>query len=82
MKVQASSATLMTFLIQDILDFAQINSGNFRKNINSFDIRDAIEDVINFQKSIAEYKGINLFATFKNISESDSDIIRNDFIQI
>ena len=37
---------------------------------------------MNFQKLIAENKGINLFATFKNISQTHSDnIIINDLIQ-
>jgi len=36
----------MTFLIQDLLDFAQIKAGKFRKNIEYFNIRDAIEQVM------------------------------------
>ena len=43
MKVQESSANLMAFLIQDLLDFAQIKAGKFRKNIQSFNIKEAIE---------------------------------------
>ena len=33
----------MSFLIQDLLDFAQIKAGKFRKNIEYFDIREAVE---------------------------------------
>ena len=40
----------MVYLIQDILDFAQINSGKFRKNIDRFDICDAIEEVMSIQR--------------------------------
>ena len=43
MKVQESSANLMSFLIQDLLDFAQIKAGKFRKNIENFNIIDAVE---------------------------------------
>ena len=43
MRVQESSASLMSFLIQDLLDFAQIKAGKFRKNIEYFDIREAVE---------------------------------------
>ena len=46
MKTQESSADLMAYLIQDILDFAQINSGKFRKNIIEFDIRQAVEEIM------------------------------------
>ena len=37
----------MQFLIQDLLDFAQIKAGKFRKNIKVFNIRDAITNVMN-----------------------------------
>ena len=60
----------MVFLIQDILDFAQINSGKFRKNIKKFNIRKAIEEVMCFQKSTAQAKGINFLATYINIGDS------------
>jgi len=36
----------MSFLVQDLLDFAQINAGKFRKNIKEFNIREAIEEVM------------------------------------
>ena len=32
MKVQESSAEIMNFIIHDLLDFAQIKTGMFRKN--------------------------------------------------
>ena len=59
----------MTYLIQDILDFAQINSGKFRKNIISFDIREAVDEIMSIQMLIAEAKGIRMFATYQNIKE-------------
>jgi len=46
MKVQESSANMMKFLVQDLLDFAQIKSGKFRKNISNFNIRESIEEVM------------------------------------
>ena len=42
-KVQESSANLMEFLVQDLLDFAQIRAGKFRKNIKKFNIKEAID---------------------------------------
>ena len=32
-KVQSSSAKVIKYLIQDLLDFAQMKAGKFRKNI-------------------------------------------------
>jgi len=46
MVVQESSANVMGFLIQDLLDYAQIKAGKFRKNISRFDIRKSIETVM------------------------------------
>ena len=36
----------MEFLIQDLLDYAQIKAGKFRKNIKKFNLRDAIEKIM------------------------------------
>ncbi len=36
----------MTFLVQDLHDFAQIKAGKFRKTIAPFNIREAVEKVI------------------------------------
>ena len=54
LKIQESSSNLMTFIVQDLLDFAQIKSGNFRKNISSFNIQDSIEEVMCIQRIKAE----------------------------
>ena len=32
----------MEFLVQDLLDYAQLKAGKFRKNIKKFNIQDAI----------------------------------------
>ena len=58
----------MKFLVQDLLDFAQIKSGKFRKNISKFNIREAIEQVMCIQRQNANDKGIDFYATFKNIT--------------
>jgi|TARA_B110001450_G_C17632649_1_gene485884 signal transduction histidine kinase len=49
---------MMGFLVDDLLDFAQINAGKFRKVITSFDLRDAIQEVISIQKDKANMGGI------------------------
>ena len=40
----------MNSMIQDLLDYAQINAGKFRKNINEFDIRELIEKTVSILK--------------------------------
>ena len=36
----------MGFLVDDLLDFAQINAGKFRKVCTEFDLREAIEEIV------------------------------------
>ena len=57
----------MSFLIQDLLDFAQIKAGKFRKNIKQFDIRKIVEEVMCIQRNEANQKQINFEAKFENI---------------
>jgi signal transduction histidine kinase len=44
-----SSGKLLDFLINDILDFAQLRAGKFRMRVASFDLREAIEEIILIQ---------------------------------
>ena len=45
-KIQMSSEELMSFLVNNILDYAQISSGKFRKQYNVFNVKNCIEEVI------------------------------------
>jgi signal transduction histidine kinase len=67
MRVQESSAQFLHYMVQDLLDYAQIRSGKFRKNIDQFDIIEAVEDVMLIQQRKAQDNQINLHATFVNI---------------
>ena len=60
----------MTFLIQDLLDYAQLRTGNFRKNLKQFNIREAIEEVMSIQREQARTKGIDLTVNYTNICEA------------
>ena len=44
--IQRSSTKLINYLVNDILDFAQLKSGKFRKDISKFDIRESIQEII------------------------------------
>ena len=48
-KIQENSSTIMLFMVQDLLDWAQIKSKKFRKNIQKFNIIKAVEAVIQVQ---------------------------------
>ena len=51
---------MLNFLVQDILDFAQIKENKFRKNIQNFDLKESIQEVVNVQQYKAEQLGINV----------------------
>ena len=45
---------MLNFLVADILDFAQIKQGKFRKNKQFFNLKDNIQEVINVQQFKAD----------------------------
>ena len=70
----------MTFIVQDLLDYAQIKAGKFRKNISVFDIRESIEKVMCIQRKKAEEKEINFEVIYENIlSPNDTQLGENMF---
>ena len=68
-KIQDASGNLMLFLVQDLLDFAQIKSGKFRKNVSSFDITETVQHVMEIQMSKARERGIVLRADFTEVAQ-------------
>lgn len=63
---------MMSFLVDDLLDFAQLNAGKFRKVIKQFELKDCIEEVIDIQKEKAHMGGIKLSAVFKPQVDEDN----------
>jgi signal transduction histidine kinase len=63
--IQDSSSNLMGFLVDDLLDFAQLNAGKFRKVSKEFDLKEAIEEVISIQKDKASMMGIKLHSFYQ-----------------
>lgn len=78
LKVSKSSAKILTFLVNDILDFAQLRSGKFRKNISCFSIQEAIKEVDMIQEEKAEYMGIKLSTICEGFPENDGSSNNND----
>jgi two-component system sensor histidine kinase/response regulator len=72
-EIQNSSIGLMSFMIQDLLDFSQIKSGKFRKNISRFNVRDSIKKIMDMQRSKADEQGIDFFCSFPNIAEKECE---------
>lgn len=62
--IQESSANMMSFLVDDLLDFAQLNAGQFRKIIKQFDVKDAIQECVRIQAEKAKMQGIKLTSKY------------------
>ena len=69
-KIQCSSEKILTFLINDILDFAQIRSGKFRKNCQNINVRDAAEEIKLVQEYKAKTCGVNIEMHFQNFDDN------------
>ena len=69
LRVQTSSSKILIFLVNDLLDFAQLRSGKFRKNLSQFSIKEAIHEVKMIQEEKAEFMGIELVSECEGFSE-------------
>ena len=61
----------MGFLIQDLLDYAQIKQGKFRTSIKKFNVRTTIEKVISIMREKAQDQELYLRSEFENILEAE-----------
>ena len=62
----------MSFMVQDLLDYAQIKANKFRKNLKSFNIRESVDKVMCIQRQKAQEQTIDFYAEFINIGEDES----------
>ena len=69
MEIQESSTSLLIFIVQNMLDYAKIRVGKFRKNISLFSPVKTIKNVIAMQKEQAEAKGIQLDMVLQGLDE-------------
>lgn len=65
MTVQASSEGILSFLVHDILDYAQISANKFRKMQTEFNLTDSIDEILLILKFKAEYLGVKINTFYK-----------------
>ena len=51
---------MMAFLVDDLLDFSQINAGMFRKSVSKFDLKESLQEIVRSQEEKAKMYGIDL----------------------
>lgn len=59
-RIQMSSERILCFLVNDILDYAQINAGKFRKLYVQFNLKESIEEIMLIMKFKADQLGIKM----------------------
>ena len=62
----------MSFVVDDLLDYAQLNAGKFRQEIKEFDLKEAVDEIISIQDDKAKLGGITLKAIFKPLQLMNS----------
>jgi signal transduction histidine kinase len=67
----------MRFMIQDMLDLAQIKSGKFRKNISEFNIKKSVQKVMDIQSQQAVDKKLALTCEFIGFHDDEDDTSGN-----
>ena len=72
--VQDSSSTLMTFLVQDLLDYAHIKSNKFKPNIKPLNVVEMVDKVMGIQKDKAEAQGLDFSSEFVNIASEGEEV--------
>ena len=55
---------LLNFIINDMLDYAQLNAGKFRENMVRFDLVESISEVLDIMKFKADQLGISLIQKY------------------
>jgi signal transduction histidine kinase len=71
-----TSSELLLLHVEDILGYAQLKAGKFIKNIQKFNVKKAVEDIVNIQRYQADSKEISIetmFYGFNGDYEIESD---------
>ena len=58
--MQVSASKILNFLINNMLDYALLSAGQFRKFVKKFDLKESIDDVVKILKLKADELNINI----------------------
>jgi signal transduction histidine kinase len=64
--IQSTSTRLLNFLVNDMLDFASVQSGKFRKECSNFNIKESIMEIMLILQFKADQFGITVNLDLKN----------------
>jgi len=66
------------YMVQDLLDMAQIKSDKFRKNISTFDIKNSIRAILSIQRLKAKEKNVQLPIEFVGMDSTETYLVTSD----
>ena len=55
---------MLKYFVRDMLDFQQIKANKMKKDITTFNLKEAINEVLKMQDYIAKKNNINLISEF------------------
>ena len=61
---------MLNFYVSDLLCLSQINNKKFRKQVSPFDVRAAIEEIVEVQRDKLNFNEINLKTEFLGFGQS------------
>ena len=64
-KISKTSSKLMLYNVEDLLDLGQMESGNFRKIIQKFNMMKCVQEMLDVQMFKAQDKKINMSQTIE-----------------
>ena len=64
--VQFSAVKILSYLVNDMLDYAQLSAGQFRKFQCIFNLPDAINEIVQVMNYKAEELGIRIELAYQN----------------
>jgi hypothetical protein len=78
-----SASKFIDYFVHDMLDYSILNKEekNFTKTVNSFDIRDAIEEIVEIQEDKIEMKSIQIEKHFEGLKNMNY-MVNSDFKRI
>ena len=76
--MQLSASKILGFLINDMLDYAQLSAGKFRKVYSSLNLFNSVKDILAIMKFKADEFGINIEVDMSKINERYPQIYSGD----
>ena len=74
---------MLKYFVRDMLDFQQIKANKMKKDITTFNLKDAINEVLKMQEYIAKKNNINLISEFQMGEEESKDFqITTDYLRL